>query len=87
MSVHLQWMVVRNCYSFLIKTTNRHTARKPNNLKAHNSSCYDGLIHYKRVGVMPGPPLAASGIRTSTARICAWPPSAESGLSSATRSL
>uniref|UniRef100_A0A2I2YUC3 60S ribosomal protein L28 n=1 Tax=Gorilla gorilla gorilla TaxID=9595 RepID=A0A2I2YUC3_GORGO len=33
MSAHLQWMVVRNCSSFLIKRKNT----EPNNLKARNS--------------------------------------------------
>ena len=26
---------------------------EPNNLKAHNSFLYDGLIYYKKVGVEP----------------------------------
>ena len=53
MSAHLQWMVVRNCYSFLIKTNKQTYSPEPNNLKAHNSFGYDGLIHYKKVGVEP----------------------------------
>ncbi|XP_043845863.1 LOW QUALITY PROTEIN: 60S ribosomal protein L28-like [Dromiciops gliroides] len=42
---HLQWMVLQNCSSFLIKCT------EPNNLKARNSFHYNGLIHWKTVGI------------------------------------
>ncbi|KAH0509716.1 60S ribosomal protein L28 [Microtus ochrogaster] len=53
MSAHLQWMVVLNCSSFLIKR-NKHTySTEPNNLKARNSFRYNGLIHRKTVGVEP----------------------------------
>ncbi|XP_032609529.1 large ribosomal subunit protein eL28-like [Hylobates moloch] len=53
MSVHLQWMVVRNCSSFLIKRNKQTYSTEPNNLKARNSFCYNGLIHHKTVGVEP----------------------------------
>lgn len=51
MSVHLQWMVMWNCYSFLMKTNKQTYSPEPNNLKARNSFGYNGLIHYKKVGV------------------------------------
>uniref|UniRef100_A0A2K5PEH9 Large ribosomal subunit protein eL28 n=1 Tax=Cebus imitator TaxID=2715852 RepID=A0A2K5PEH9_CEBIM len=46
MSAHPQWMVMRNCSSFLIKRNN-------NNSKARNSFRYNRLIHRKTVGVEP----------------------------------
>uniref|UniRef100_A0A8D0HYA5 Large ribosomal subunit protein eL28 n=1 Tax=Sus scrofa TaxID=9823 RepID=A0A8D0HYA5_PIG len=51
MSAHLQRMVVRNCSSFLIKRHKQTYGTEPNNLKALNSFHYNGLIHYKTVGV------------------------------------
>ncbi|XP_064232433.1 large ribosomal subunit protein eL28-like [Aotus nancymaae] len=51
MSVHLQWMVVRNCSSFLIKGNKQTYSTEPSNLKARNSFRYNGLIHRKTVGV------------------------------------
>ncbi|XP_011787846.1 PREDICTED: 60S ribosomal protein L28 isoform X1 [Colobus angolensis palliatus] len=53
MSAHLQWMVVRNCSSFLIKRNKQTYSTEPNNLKARNSFRYNGLIHRKTVGVEP----------------------------------
>ncbi|XP_059109722.1 large ribosomal subunit protein eL28-like [Peromyscus eremicus] len=53
MSVHLQWMVIQNCSSFLIKRNKETYSTKPNNLKAHNSFPNNGLIHHKTVGVEP----------------------------------
>ncbi|XP_032504895.1 60S ribosomal protein L28-like [Phocoena sinus] len=53
MSPHLQWMVVRNCSSFLIKRNKQTYSNEPNNLKACNSFRYNGLIHRKTVGVEP----------------------------------
>ncbi|XP_053546608.1 60S ribosomal protein L28 [Bombina bombina] len=53
MSAHLQWMVIRNCSSFLIKRNNQVYSTEPNNLKARNSFRYNGLIHKKTVGVEP----------------------------------
>ncbi|KAL6089808.1 hypothetical protein STEG23_025756 [Scotinomys teguina] len=51
MSAYLQWMVVRNCSSFLIKRNKQTYSTEPNNLKACNSFRYNGLIHRKTVGV------------------------------------
>ncbi|MEJ1287711.1 ribosomal protein L28 [Cricetulus griseus] len=48
-----QWMVVRNCSSFLIKRNKQTYSTEPNNLKARNSFRYNGLIHRKTVGVEP----------------------------------
>ncbi|KAK9397522.1 60S ribosomal protein L28 [Crotalus adamanteus] len=53
MSAHLQWMIVRNCSSFLIKRNKQTYSMEPNNLKARNSFRYNGLIHRKTVGVEP----------------------------------
>ncbi|ELK27190.1 60S ribosomal protein L28 [Myotis davidii] len=55
MSAHLQWMIVRNCSSFLIKRNKQTYSTEPNNLKARNSFRYNGLIHRKTVGVEPAP--------------------------------
>ncbi|NXF00284.1 RL28 protein, partial [Menura novaehollandiae] len=49
MSAHLQWMVVRNCSSFLLKRNNQTYST------ARNSFRYNGLIHRKTVGVEPAP--------------------------------
>ncbi|XP_072828147.1 large ribosomal subunit protein eL28-like [Vicugna pacos] len=53
MSARLQWTVVQNCSSFLIKRSKQAYSPEPNNLKARNSFHYDGLIHRKTVGVEP----------------------------------
>uniref|UniRef100_A0A2K6EWU7 Large ribosomal subunit protein eL28 n=1 Tax=Propithecus coquereli TaxID=379532 RepID=A0A2K6EWU7_PROCO len=53
MSAHLQWMVVRNCSSFLIQRNKQTYRTEPSNLKARNSFRYNGLIHRKTVGVEP----------------------------------
>uniref|UniRef100_A0A671EI09 Large ribosomal subunit protein eL28 n=1 Tax=Rhinolophus ferrumequinum TaxID=59479 RepID=A0A671EI09_RHIFE len=53
-SAHLQWMVLRNCSSFLIKRNKQTYSTEPNNLKARNSFRYNGLIHHRKaVGVEP----------------------------------
>ncbi|KAK2094572.1 60S ribosomal protein L28 [Saguinus oedipus] len=51
MSPHLQWMVVRNCFSFLIKRNKPTYSAEPSNLKARNYFRYSRLIHHKTVGV------------------------------------
>ncbi|XP_007061191.2 60S ribosomal protein L28 [Chelonia mydas] len=51
MSAHLQWMIVRNSSSFLLKQNKPTYSTEPNNLKARNSFHYNGLIHRKTVGV------------------------------------
>ncbi|XP_074052044.1 large ribosomal subunit protein eL28-like [Macrotis lagotis] len=53
MSFHLQWMVMQNSSSFLIKHNKQTYSTEPNNLKARNSFCYNGLIHQKTVGIEP----------------------------------
>ncbi|XP_069745549.1 large ribosomal subunit protein eL28 [Narcine bancroftii] len=53
MSSHLQWMIIRNCSSFLIKRNKQTYSTEPYNLKARNSFRYNGLIHRKTVGVEP----------------------------------
>uniref|UniRef100_A0A8C0G8D4 Large ribosomal subunit protein eL28 n=1 Tax=Chelonoidis abingdonii TaxID=106734 RepID=A0A8C0G8D4_CHEAB len=53
MSAHLQWMIIRNRSSFLLKQNKQTYSTEPNNLKARNSFRYNGLIHRKTVGVEP----------------------------------
>merc|ERR1712180_277883 len=50
MSSHLQWMVIRNCSSFLIKRNGQTYSTEPNNLKSRNSFRFNGLVHKKRAG-------------------------------------
>uniref|UniRef100_A0AAR2KXA3 Large ribosomal subunit protein eL28 n=2 Tax=Pygocentrus nattereri TaxID=42514 RepID=A0AAR2KXA3_PYGNA len=51
MSSHLQWMVIRNNSSFLIKRNGQTYSTEPNNLKARNAFRFNGLVHRKTVGV------------------------------------
>merc|ERR1712168_892987 len=53
MSSHLQWMVIRNCSSFLLKRNGQTYSTEPNNLKSKNSFRFNGLVHKKTVGVQP----------------------------------
>ncbi|KAK3590779.1 hypothetical protein CHS0354_038716 [Potamilus streckersoni] len=53
MSADIQWMIMRNNSSFLLKGNGQTYSREPNNLKARNSFRYNGLIHKKTVGVEP----------------------------------
>ncbi|KAK7814074.1 hypothetical protein U0070_020933 [Myodes glareolus] len=69
MSAHLQWMVVLNCSSFLIKRNKQMYSTEPNNLKVRSSFRYNGLIHRKTVGVEP----AADGKGSSGQRKPATP--------------
>ncbi|XP_031433837.1 60S ribosomal protein L28-like [Clupea harengus] len=50
-SSHLQWMVIRNCSSYLIKRNGQTYSTEPNNLKSRNSFRFNGLVHRKTVGV------------------------------------
>ncbi|KAL2100041.1 hypothetical protein ACEWY4_004435 [Coilia grayii] len=52
-SSHLQWMVIRNCSSYLIKRNGQTYSTEANNLKARNSFRFNGLVHRKSVGVEP----------------------------------
>jgi len=51
MSSALQWMIVRNNSSFLLKGSGQTLTKEPNNLKGKNSFRYNGLIHNKTVGI------------------------------------
>merc|ERR1712226_553860 len=52
MSADLQWMIIRNNSSTLLKGKAAHTfSREANNLKSRNSFRFNGLIHKKSVGV------------------------------------
>ena len=54
MSADLQWMIIRNNSSFLVKRKNVPTmTREPNNLKGKNSFRFNGLVRRKTVGVEP----------------------------------
>merc|ERR1711970_3112 len=53
MSAHLQWMVIRNCSSFLLKRNGQTYSTEANNLKNRNSFRFNGLVHRKTVGVQP----------------------------------
>lgn len=44
-SAHLQWMVVQNCSSSLIKRNKQMDSTEHNNLKALHSLCYNRVIH------------------------------------------
>ncbi|MFV1327000.1 60S ribosomal protein L28, partial [Klebsiella pneumoniae] len=52
-SPHLQWMVIRNSSSFLIKRNKQTYSTEPNNLKARNAFRFNGLIHRKTIGIEP----------------------------------
>jgi len=54
MSVDIQWLIVRNNSSFLMKRKHMPTlSKEPNNLKGRNSFRYSGLVQKKTVGVEP----------------------------------
>ncbi|XP_077593968.1 large ribosomal subunit protein eL28 isoform X1 [Stigmatopora nigra] len=55
MSSYLQWMVIRNCSSFLLKRNGQTYSTEANNLKSRNSFRFNGLVHRKTVGVQPAP--------------------------------
>ncbi|XP_022326128.2 large ribosomal subunit protein eL28-like [Crassostrea virginica] len=52
-SPDLQWLIIRNNSSFLLKGNGQTYSREPNNLKSLNSFRYNGLVHKKTVGVVP----------------------------------
>ncbi|XP_057406580.1 60S ribosomal protein L28-like [Balaenoptera acutorostrata] len=53
MSAHLQWMIRRNCSSFLIKRSKQTRSTEANNLKARSSFRYNRFVHRRTVGVEP----------------------------------
>jgi large subunit ribosomal protein L28e len=54
MSADLQWMVIRNNSSFLMKRKDvAPFSKEPNNIKGRNSFRYNGLVQRKTVGVEP----------------------------------
>jgi len=57
MSADLQWMVIRDCSSYIVKKRNisKPFSKEPNNLKNLNSFRYNGLVHKKVLGVEPAP--------------------------------
>ncbi|XP_076343052.1 ribosomal protein L28 isoform X2 [Tachypleus tridentatus] len=57
MSADLQWMVLRNCSSFIVKKRNikKFFSREPLNPKNIHSPRYTGTIHKKALTVEPHP--------------------------------
>merc|ERR1712168_130924 len=54
MSADLQWLLIRNNSSFLLKGLHGNTfSTEPNNLKAKHSFRYNGLVNKKTIGVQP----------------------------------
>ena len=53
MSADLQWMLIRNNSSFLMKRKHCNFSKEPNNLKNINRYRLNGLVHRKTVGVEP----------------------------------
>jgi len=54
MSADIQWLIIRNNSSFLMKRRHAPTlSREPNNLKGRNSFRYNGLVRKRTVGVEP----------------------------------
>ncbi|XP_070532776.1 large ribosomal subunit protein eL28-like [Ptychodera flava] len=52
-SPDIQWLIIRDNSSFLVKNNNMVFTKEPNNLKNKNSFRYNGLIHRKTVGIEP----------------------------------
>lgn len=57
MSTDLQWMVIRNCSSYLVKKRNirKYFSTDPLNLKNVHSPRYSGMIHRKAIAIEPHP--------------------------------
>merc|ERR1712018_774195 len=53
MSAELQWMIIRNNSSFLLKGSGQTFSKEPNNLRSKNSYRYNGLVRRKTIGVKP----------------------------------
>merc|ERR1711982_14351 len=51
MSAELQWMIIRNNSSFLLKGSGQTFSKEPNNLRSKNSYRYNGLERRKTIGV------------------------------------
>lgn len=52
-SPDLQWLIIRNNSSFLLKGNGQTYSREQNNLKSKNSFRYNGLVNRQTVGVVP----------------------------------
>merc|ERR1711962_847730 len=53
MSADLQWMIIRNNSSFLLKGSGQTFSKEASNLKSRNSFRFNGLVQKKTVGVEP----------------------------------
>merc|ERR1711931_42677 len=53
MSADLQWMIIRNNSSFLLKGSGQTFSTEANNLKGRNSYRYNGLVRQKTIGIEP----------------------------------
>jgi large subunit ribosomal protein L28e len=56
MSSELQWELVKNSSSFVVRDKKQRIAfsREPNNLRNWHCYKYNGLVHKKAVGIYPG---------------------------------
>ncbi|CAD7082474.1 unnamed protein product [Hermetia illucens] len=54
-SSHLNWLIIRNHHSYLLKRPNikKPFSTEPNNLTNLSSYRYSGLVHKKTLGVVP----------------------------------
>uniref|UniRef100_A0A1B0DIX5 Large ribosomal subunit protein eL28 n=1 Tax=Phlebotomus papatasi TaxID=29031 RepID=A0A1B0DIX5_PHLPP len=54
-SSHLNWLIVRNCNSYLLKKRNipKPFSTERNNLTNLSSYRYSGLVHHKTLAVLP----------------------------------
>ncbi|XP_046843980.1 60S ribosomal protein L28-like [Xenia sp. Carnegie-2017] len=51
MSASLQWSIIRNNSSFLVKNLGNTFTKEPNNLTGKNAFKYNGLVNKKVVGI------------------------------------
>ncbi|CAH1785812.1 unnamed protein product [Owenia fusiformis] len=70
MSADLQWMIIRNNSSFLLKGNKQTFSKEPNNLRNRNSFRYNGLVQKKTVGVEPC--ADGKGVVLVTKRATGW---------------
>ena len=68
MSAELQWLLIRNSSSFLIRRKGVSFTTEPHNLKNKNSFKYCGLVNRKTIGVTYADPRKKTGIVMTTKR-------------------
>eukprot|EP00126_Sphaerothecum_destruens_P015612 Sdes_comp9641_c0_seq1m1133 len=62
MSVDLQWAIIRNNSSFVLKRAGRQFSREANNLRNLNSFRDNGLVNKKTVGIEANPDATKKGV-------------------------